>query len=557
MTRLTLLALLYLANPLTYAWWQTTGGAFPDSIGYLTLADTLLAHGELALTGQGHVDTGLILPPLYPLLIGLGSLVHGDPVLVSQWLSGVLLLAAMVPLFLWVERATNAWLAAATVAVTQWQPVYLMYGTSTLTEGLFVLGLCGLGFATTHLLERAQGRRRDWLLLGAALFALYLVRHLGLILLPIVLGVIVGVRALQRRHRAGLVAAQCALVLAGFAAVAAPFAAALYAQTGQPPWIQRYRLHEYAVTGTVPPAAQARVTPENYREVLIERRQLRRLNAEGTEMLGDLVPPAGERRGKRLSEWLAAPAQGLDNLRANLAHALAQLGPAALITAALGVALALRRREEPGFTARATLAGIAVGYVLLLSMVTGVVARYMEVLAPLVIALGCTGIHGLAELLPARKPWPAWLAIAAVVSTLFLLPVIASVPAPRQHKYGVATNPLAACRELVEPGAGVFAFHPVHPYLLGGRFRVVPNDTLDRVAAYGRLTGSRWLLFKPDAATLEEVLLYDNAPWLQDPAELFRNPNYAARCASPDGQAVLFEIVPQPAPTPKVGGAAG
>lgn len=553
--RIALLTLLYLANPLTYAWWQTTGGAFPDSIGYLTLAEALLERGELVLTGYGHVDTGLILPPLYPLLIGLGSLLHGDAVLVSQWLSGALLLLAMVPLFLWVERATNAWMAAATVAVTQWQPVYLLYGTSTLTEPLFVLGLCGVGFATARLLEQSQTRRRDWLLLGVAVFAMFLVRHMALILLPILIGVIVGTRALQRQHRPAAVAGQCALLVVGFAVVAAPFTAVLYAQAGQPPWIQRYRLHAYAVTGTAPPATQARATPENYRELLIERRQLRRLNAEGTEMLGDLLPPAAERRTKRPAEWLAAPAQWLGNLRANVGHALAQLGPAALLSAALGALLALRRRAQPGFAARATLAGVVVGYGVLLSMVTGVVARYIEVLAPLLIALGCVGVHGLAELLPARKPAPAWLGLAVVVSAVFLLPVFAASPVPRQHKYGVAMNPLSACRALVEKDAGVFAFHPVHPYLLGGRFRVVPNDTLDRIAAYGRLTGTRWLLFKPDASTVEEVYLYDNAHWLQDPTELFRNPNYRARCASPDGQAVLFEIVAAPASTPKVGGA--
>jgi hypothetical protein len=542
--RLGLLLALYATNPLTYAWATTTGGSFPDSVGYLLLAKALLADGALQLTGYGHVDNGVILPPLYPFLIGLASLVHDDPVLVSQWLSGVLMLAAVVPVFLWVERATNAWLAAAAVAATQWQPAYLLYGTSTLTEPLFVLGACSIGYALTRLLERAEPSRRDWLLLGAALFLMFLVRHLAVLLLPVTVGIVLAVRLLQGRRGAIALARPAALMVAGYAALALPYAATVYAQSGQPPWVQHYRLHQYVVREPAPTLAPA----ENYLELLIQRRQLRRLNAAGTEMLGELLPPGAGVGGKSLGEWLAAPAQWFENLRANLAHAQRQLGPACLGLAGLGMLLGLRRRTAPEFTARATLTGLLGGYLLLLPLVTGLVARYVEVLAPLLIGVACVGVHGLADLVPRRKAPAAWIAIAAVATAAFLLPVFASAPAPRLHKYGVQHSPLAGCRELVTPGAGVFAFHPMQPYLVGGYYRVTPNDSLDRIAAYGRRTGTRWLLFHADASTEDQALLYDNAPWMQDPGELFRNANYVPRCGSADGRAVLLEIGPEPAP---------
>lgn len=530
-----------------YAWWTTTGGLFPDSVAYLLLAKGLVQDGLLLVAGFGHVDTALILPPLYPLLIGLGTLLYDDAVLVSQALSGVILLVAVVPAFLWMERATNVWLATATVAVIQWQPQYLLYGTSTLTEPLFILGIAATGHAAARLLEYGGSRRIGWFLLGAGVFLVFLVRHMGVFLLPIFIGAIVVVRLCQSRPRD--IAAPCGLLLAGFATLAAPFSAVLQAQTGQSPWIQRYRLNQYVVQQPADSAAATAAAPANYTEVLVQRRQMRRLTPEGHEMLADVVPPGETRQTKRVSDWFAAPETWWTNLRSNVAYALAQLGPACLICAAFGVPLALRRRHDPSFAWRALVPGVVVGYLLLLSLVTGLVARYIEVLAPLVIALGFIGVHGLAEVLvPTRKPVAVWLVLGTLVAALFLLPVIASAQAPRLRRYGEQVNPLAACRPLVAERAGIFAFHPAQPYMLGGHYRVVPNDSLDRIAAYGRLTGTRWLLFHPDSSTAEEAFLYDNAPWLDQPTELFHNANFVPRCASADSKAVLFEITPAATP---------
>src|SRR5690349_24381324 len=171
-----------------YAWWQTTGGLFPDSIAYLMQARELVDHGHVYLLGYGHVDSGLILPPMYPLLVGAGTALHGDGVLVSQWLSGVCLLLATIPLFLWVERATNLWCATAATSLVQWQPMYFLYGTSTLTEGLFTLAFCALGYAASVL----PGRERaplSYLLAGMGAGALFLIRQLGLFMLPVLVAV--------------------------------------------------------------------------------------------------------------------------------------------------------------------------------------------------------------------------------------------------------------------------------------------------------------------------------------------------------------------------------
>ena len=538
-----LLAALILCNPLLYAWWTTTGGVFPDSVAYLLLAKALVHDGLLSVAGLGHVDHALILPPVYPLLTGAGTLVFDDAVLVSQWLSGAALIAAVVPLFLWLERASNPWLAAAGVAVVEWQPFYMQYGTSTLTEGLFILGICLTGYAAGRLLERPRLTAAACGALGVAVGAVFLTRLLGIFLLPVLVAFI----AIARRHdgwRANLRAG--AALLAGFFAVSVPYGALLHAQTGQMPWTQGYRLHQYVVAPAEGAGAAAGVaTPQDYTAALVERRQLRRLNDEGTEMLGDLAgPPA--RKGPL--HWMSAPSKWLANLRANLVHALALLGPAAVLAAMAGAVLCCLGGPAAAKSWRLLLAGTVIGYLALLSTMTGLIARYIDVLAPFLVGLAGVGVQGLIERLrtPPARATLVQAGAGVLTGALILLSQPAAPKSPALRKYGEATNPLAHCREFVAPGAGVLSFHAFEPYLLGGVYRIVPNDSLDRIAAYARHTGTRWLLFRPNAATGLEVQLYDRAAWLRDPTELFRNANYAARCASGDSTAVLFEITPAP-----------
>lgn len=562
--RLALLVLVFLLNPVTYSWWHTVGGVFPDSVSYLLLSRQLLETGQLFVAQIGHVDTGLILPPLYPPAIGLVSQIYQDPILVSQWLSAAAMLAASVPLFLWLERATNAWLAAAALAVTQLQPFYLLYGTSTLTESFFVLGTCALGYWAGAIFSRPQPGWTALLALGAGAALLFLVRQIGIFLLPalMVFSIVLRARAGTGPLAPPLSRSLVALTL-GFIAIIGPYALAVHAQTGQPPWTQSFRMNAYVVSA---PAGLAQPAPvknaadaPSYAEVYAERRELRQLSEDGREMLGYRVD--GSTPADSLLRRMARTELWLQNLGANIAHADKLLGTPLLLMVFLGVLLCL---VIPGTSDRAAwrqlLPAMVLSYLLVLSLLTGLVERYVEVLLPVLIAQAAAGTYFLVHTLARgrRLTTLAWAGVAAAAmgggAAMSDGPLPPTVTLTR--KVGEATNPIAPCRTLVTPGEGMFSFHPVEAYLLGATHRIIPNDSLERIAAYGRLTGTRWLLLRLSAATEREVRLYTHAGWLQNLDELSGSADFTPRCGSPVLGAVLFEIAgvgparPPPPPDP-------
>lgn len=543
--RFWLLVALYVVNPLTYAWGLTASAMFPDSVAYLQLARAMVEHGSVFLAGHGHADGGLILPPLYPALIGAGTMAYDDAILVSQWISSIALLLAVIPLFLLVERASNVWIAAGAIAGIQWHRLYEYYGTSCLTEALFILGLSCLAWCAARVLARPQPGLSAYLLLGIGAAMLFLVRQLGIFFLPTMIGLMAVLRWYRAPQDGGrMLVAQSMLLIVGFAIVAGPYTAILQAQTGQWPWTQTYRLGQYVVAQAADPLAEA--TPgagsPDYFDIYAERRQSRKLIEDGTEMEGSVVrsPSAGARPLRA-----ASPGAWVANLWANLKHVMALLGPLCSLTAALGAFLVFLKPAPDTLAWRLVFPAIVAGYLVLLSGLTGAVSRYVVVATPFVVALGMLGVHAVARRFVTAKRWSTvqWIAIAAGTVSAFLLshPFSTGVNTLRP-KAGERPNPLAECRQLVDPGSGVYSFHPLEAYLLGGAFRVVPNDNLDRIARYGRLTGTRWMLFRDAPSTTREAELYDHAPWLKDPKQLFANANYVPRCSSQLMNAVLFEI---------------
>lgn len=545
MPRWAVLLAVVALNPLLYAWWHTAGGAFPDSVAYLLMSRAIVEHGDLFLAHYGHVDAGLILPPLYPLAVGAASAIYPDPILVSQWLNGLALLLATIPLFLWVEKAANAWVAAAAVLAVQWQPFYVVHGTSTLTEAFFVLGICTLAYWAGTLLTRPARSAAPFLLLGAGIGALFLVRQIGLFMLPTLIGLVVLLDWRSRpRPAIARTLATAAMLVLGFTALTGPYAWALHAQTGKMPWTQSFRLNQYAVQAPAGAGAPAADAPSTYAEMYAGRRELRKLLPDASEMEGYALRGAPPAAGVR--DWLATPAGWLANLWANTQHAVHLLGALTVILAAAGVALAALRPGAAGTACwRLLMPAALAGYFAVLSVLTGLVERYVEVMLPLLIAQAAVGLYltVTATAAAARLPRVAWLALAVAIVGLVMLSAPTSLLAtPLSRKVGEKASPITECSRLVREGEGVFSFHPVEAYLLGGSHRIIPNDSLQRIATYGRRTGTRWLLFQRSNATDREILLYGHATWLSDVAELAHSEAFVPRCGVPALGAVLFEI---------------
>lgn len=185
-------------------------GATPDSVAYLSTAESLLAGRGLRLfDGSPYADW----PPLYPWLLAtlarLGPGVLGAARLLHVGLAAAIVLAvAHLAVRTGASRSGAALAAVAAVVV----PPFLEIAPMAWSEPLFVAIL--LAFFLALLREREQPSPATWAALTTLAAAAILTRYLGVVLLPI------GVLALARRGilRALAFAAVAAAPLAVWAA---------------------------------------------------------------------------------------------------------------------------------------------------------------------------------------------------------------------------------------------------------------------------------------------------------------------------------------------------
>ncbi len=171
------LCLLFLLNPVIWFFSSRISGAFPDTIGYLVLADTIFQEGKLFVEHWGHVDSGLILPPVYPVLISLGNFLSADSLSNAQVVSLSLILLSIFPLFFLLSSYTSRRIAFFSVLGIQLNYFYSLYGFAALTEATFIFML-STGF---WLLSKAlsEGNSRWLFFLGTFACLVFLTRQIG------------------------------------------------------------------------------------------------------------------------------------------------------------------------------------------------------------------------------------------------------------------------------------------------------------------------------------------------------------------------------------------
>jgi len=136
------LGLVVLTNPVLYFFNHSPYYVPPDSVAYATLGRRFFSDFLFYLPSWGHVDSGLILPPLYPLLIALGAPFTENLLNLAEWISSASLLLAGIPLYLLVRRR------AGRVVARIHTPDGADLSTALVTAGL------GRPYA--------GGRRRSW-----------------------------------------------------------------------------------------------------------------------------------------------------------------------------------------------------------------------------------------------------------------------------------------------------------------------------------------------------------------------------------------------------------
>ncbi len=502
----------------------------PDTIAYLALAEEM-GRGRLVLEGWGHVDTGAILPPLYPALIALATGLGAAPVDAALLIPRLFMLGFALLAYLYLRREGLGRLAAlAAVASAQAGYAHLRYAMAPLTDAglIFTWMLCLL--ALQRLLERPTTGAA--LRAGLAAGLCFLARQPGLVLVALALLAplprALGARGEERR--AWLLAT--AGVAAGAALLLLPYATLVWQQSGQLPLRQFYRLEQYRVT--LPEGAPAEsirslrremARTQDYQALLRLRREALRLLPDASETYGAALLEREEAAASSLERLLEnlrhRPAAVFARLRDNLLRVAGAAGPP-LAVASLLLLAPLPLRLPPGATAGWPLAASLALYLAGISALTSMVERYVLLLVPFLPLWAATRAWHWGRWLSGQMGDPARARLAPAGLVLLLAALIVS-GYPRRAGDLELTARIPrwdAVRERFAGetgGAPVFAAAAFDAYLSGGSFRSMPNAGLAAIACYARRTGVRWLVRVLSGANEQFRELYRHAAWYLEP----------------------------------------
>lgn len=557
---LLLLVALFLLNPIIHGF-RYPSNLTPDVVSYLTLAQDILSTGKLFVASSGHVDTGLIIPPLYPFLIGVANFITDHAIRNAEWISAACMLLVTIPMFLLVRRGANRYVAAATVFLFQLNAYNVYFASSILTEAPFLLILISAIYLATRLMEADAPKGTPLLALGILAGLLFLTRQIGVTLLVfLLLWFSAGVLLRQHtRHRS--VARIMALILAGWASVVGGYAVALYVQTGLSPFQQTFRMQQYVVhsadTSVIEEIHRIRNMEEsNYVDVYAKRRLLWKLLPDGSEMLANVIVPdgaqianAGNSDGglaQTTFRRLGSPGEWLLDFFKNAWHLRLPLGiPIFILMVVSFITPFLLPDAGRHQTTRLAIPVFICIYTLILSVFSAIVSRYLIVLFPLAliqIALELAVVHRW------WSPRSSTVRLPDAVVALILAALLMLVPkkfyeAPRRPPDNINLASWAALSARVSAGDPIFALLPVYPYLAGGRHRTLPNDSLEKMVHYARLTGVRWILVPKHPDRIPEIRFYTNAAWLLQPERLHTRTDLLKFCCAQDDEHLLFEVV--------------
>lgn len=204
--------------------WGVEHTITPDGVGYATLGRELMA---------GNFAGGLSAywPPLYPLLVGLSSLVFDDIELAGRFVSVVAGSLLVLPVYALARVSYGVRVARLAALITALHPLLVYYSTLVLTEATYtLLFTCGV---LAGWLALKGGRARAFLVTGAVFGTCYLLKPEAAAYLLLLLALLLGAKLFDKRLTASKALANCAALVAGFALLALPYVLYLRGATGR------------------------------------------------------------------------------------------------------------------------------------------------------------------------------------------------------------------------------------------------------------------------------------------------------------------------------------
>lgn len=539
-------------NPITYSFTRSPRIFQPDTIAYITMGTDLFHKGLVYIPSWGHIDIGLILPPLYPFLIACGNLFSEECLKLAEYISCGCMSLASITIFLYLKRVTNRIIAILTVILIQINYLYFCIGMMPLSESSFFLTA---SFTLLLIVKLYNGKHFNGglaLTVGLSSALVFFARQIGITVFIFLtiwswLQFLIGNRESRTIFIRNLV-----FVWIGFLVLVIPYILVLFHQTGQILHKQAFRTGKYVVNlidaRPLSKLARLQETKKNtYGQVYYERRVMRKLLPDASEMICCLYQQKNDlnKRLKQLTSVFQNPTEYFSKLINNIMLLKKPLGVFLFyLFLVLCISPFVVKSNRVKFSTRLLLPSFIIFYLAIVSCFTDIVGRYVYIVFPFVL------VHITAEVFVLFKDWIKIERKTIIVFFgLFFLSAFFLTPNYFYEfkvypKFSEKRNPYQMCKKYIKHGEPVFGLLPVLSYLAGGTYRILPNDSLEKVVKYGKKTGVRWLIIDRTRVSSDERLLYNNAQWYWNSSIENDFPNLVRLCYKTlDGSIALYKIL--------------
>lgn len=542
------LCILFVLHPVLLLLGSSRGYFPPDAVQYMSFARDYLANG-LLFVEFGNSNQGTILPIVYPSLVLLADTVFDDLLLSTEAVSSAAVLLTSIPLYLIARRFASYYFSVVAVLLVQVNFQLCLWAVTPLTEATFILVLACFVYLLLRILDGE--RSLTWILgLGVCTAIAFLTRQIGLVLIPFALLALA-------LHSPQHIAKSCAAFVAGFLLLMLPYSIALYGQTGLSPFNQQWSDREEITIDQLPEATQQRIlslhqaSAEDYQDLVVSRRALRELLDDNSAMFEQvaLQPEADSGLASMVAMAWSERDQYFVRLGQNLSSLIESLGPLLSLLFCLSLLTPfLTPTRVTGRLPRLVLGGFVLNYLLALSLLDGLIDRYVLVLLPfMLLNIALETIHML-RYMESRidNPHVIRAAFALLVAGFALSQPLTAFDLELQEKLSATEGPFAPFRPLVTPGDPVMALSPLYAHLVNGAWRIMPNDSVEDIAEYAAGEGIPWLLVVRGMSDADvEISNYQNAiGWYFDQELVLNHQEYMQLYAhSNDGRIVLFRFL--------------
>lgn len=517
-THVLALLLVILSSPALYYIGSSTAFFSPDSVAYIAFSKIILSEGFLFLPSWGHIDSGLILPPAMPFIIGVLNLFNGDAIINSEIITKISILLASIALFFLCKKHLNTTAAVLSVALLHINQLYSSFWTTPLTEPMFLLFLT-LALLILHISYTRNFNPKYLFALGIVCSLAFFSRQIGIVLI-IFCPVFIFIKFWLEKYERIKILHSLSYYAAGVLLLMIPYTVTIYIQTDEHPINQQIRLNQYVVNEDKSNSQELerlhKLPENNYEQLYLKRRELRKLTDKSDEMYQFVVSSSNESTLNYFFRNIGNPILVLETGINNLVTLKNLVGITVLLLFFTVFILNLRNAVLTGkITENLILPSFVVIYMACLALLTDQVIRYVTVIAPLILVYvvpECTrhivNLHGSLQESMKKNGITLILTVALILLTPAWFKPVPHTPYASEHK-----SSFSQFKNWITDYDPIFTFHPMIAYLSGGSYRIVPNDSLEKIKIYAEKTGVNLLLIAKSLGSEDDAGSYSKTDW--------------------------------------------